>query len=397
MIKKLVIENFKNFEKLNLKLNPLNVLIGANSTGKTNFIRLLSLFKFGATSQWIDRVNGMGGYQSFSHNYNGKPVKIDIELNTIENMLRTDNNKVYTTIEDVFYKYIIDLKGLAFKGIKSEILYRNGRIVLSSDEKFFLDTSNKKFDFDFENQENSSKEFHLDKNELLVTQINEHIRVFSGLLGYFKSFRFYKEFDVNLASDMRKVQMVKNTIDLNIRGTNLTNVLHTIYSDYSTMWDQIENVLKSTFKDFKRLVFSSTSGDGQIDLKWEAKNKSPISSYFLSDGQLKLLCLLAILYNPTNNSVIYIDEPELYLHPYLHVVVGELIKEASNRNQLFVATHSPQLLNALQPEDILILNSSNGLSTTTIDTLVDKEHITKWLEDYNLGELWGMGEIGGKS
>lgn len=115
----------------------------------------------------------------------------------------------------------------------------------------------------------------------------------------------------------------------------------------------------------------------------------------LSDGTLRYLCLLAILCHPNPGPLICIEEPELGLHPDVIPTLAELLKEASQRTQLIVTTHSDILIDALtdDPECILIANRSlqNG---TTLERL-DEEKLRPWLEKYRLGQLWTRGEIGG--
>lgn len=114
----------------------------------------------------------------------------------------------------------------------------------------------------------------------------------------------------------------------------------------------------------------------------------------LSDGTLRYLCLLAILCDPKPPPLICIEEPEIGLHPDLIHVLADLLKEASERTQLIVTTHSDILVDALTetPEAILVCEKVDN--TTTIRRL-DKESLAHWLKDYSLGELWTRGHLGG--
>ncbi|WP_438945728.1 AAA family ATPase, partial [Sediminibacterium sp.] len=114
----------------------------------------------------------------------------------------------------------------------------------------------------------------------------------------------------------------------------------------------------------------------------------------LSDGTLRYLCLLAILCHPTPPPLICIEEPELGLHPDVLPTLAELLKEASERCQLIVTTHSDVLIDAMsdQPESVLVSEKSNaGTSLTRLNA----ENLKPWLEKYRLGQLWTRGEIGG--
>lgn len=114
----------------------------------------------------------------------------------------------------------------------------------------------------------------------------------------------------------------------------------------------------------------------------------------LSDGTLRYLCLLAVLCHPNPGAVVCIEEPELGLHPDVLPTLAALLKEASERTQLIVTTHSDVLVDALTdtPEAIMVAERSE--SGTTLERL-SAEKLKPWLEKYRLGELWTRGEIGG--
>lgn len=114
----------------------------------------------------------------------------------------------------------------------------------------------------------------------------------------------------------------------------------------------------------------------------------------LSDGTLRYLCLLAILCHPTPPPLVCIEEPELGLHPDVLPTLADLMKEASERCQLIVTTHSDVLVDALtdQPESVLVAEKTEQGTTLT---RLDAEKLRPWLEEYRLGRLWTRGEIGG--
>lgn len=114
----------------------------------------------------------------------------------------------------------------------------------------------------------------------------------------------------------------------------------------------------------------------------------------LSDGTLRYLCLLAILYDPTPPPLICIDEPELGLHPDLINNIAEALRFASERTQLVVTTHSADLVDAFtdDPETVLVCEKVNGCSNVR---RLDAQQLKPWLDEYRLGALWTSGEIGG--
>jgi len=120
----------------------------------------------------------------------------------------------------------------------------------------------------------------------------------------------------------------------------------------------------------------------------------PIPATRLSDGTLRYLCLLAILCHPEPPPLVCIEEPELGLHPDILPTLAGLMREASERCQLIVTTHSDVLVDAMtdSPESVLVCEKNNG--ATQLRRL-SAEGLKPWLERYRLGELWTRGEIGG--
>lgn len=119
-----------------------------------------------------------------------------------------------------------------------------------------------------------------------------------------------------------------------------------------------------------------------------------ISATRLSDGTLRFLCLLAILCDPEPPPLICIEEPELGLHPDILPTVADLLKEASQRTQLIVTTHSDMLVDAMTdcPESVVVCEKHEGKTEMTRLAASD---LAVWLEKYRLGQLWIQGQLGG--
>ena len=114
----------------------------------------------------------------------------------------------------------------------------------------------------------------------------------------------------------------------------------------------------------------------------------------LSDGTLRFLCMLSILCHPNPPPLVCIEEPELGLHPDVLPVLSDLLREASQRCQLIVTTHSDMLVDTLTdtPESVVVCEKHDG--KTEMHRL-DKADLTEWLNRYSLGDLWTRGDLGG--
>lgn len=118
------------------------------------------------------------------------------------------------------------------------------------------------------------------------------------------------------------------------------------------------------------------------------------SAHRAAGGTLRYLCLLAVLCHPNPPKMVCIEEPEIGLHPDVLPTLAELLKEASERTQLVVTTHSEVLVDAMsdRPEAVLVAEKGEGGTTLT---RLDGEDLKPWLEKYRLGQLWTRGQIGG--
>ena len=108
---------------------------------------------------------------------------------------------------------------------------------------------------------------------------------------------------------------------------------------------------------------------------------------------LRFLWLVALLYSSGLPSVTLIDEPEVSLHPELLALLATCLRDASKRTQLIVATHSERLIRHLEPEDVVVLDSENGITTAT---RLNRENLASWMKEYTLDQLWEQGVLGGR-
>nr|WP_242465194.1 AAA family ATPase [Rhodospirillum rubrum] len=158
--------------------------------------------------------------------------------------------------------------------------------------------------------------------------------------------------------------------------------------------------LKKRFLEALRLLYEGiddygvTIEGGTSQIFFHEGGRFTIPATRLSDGTLRYLCLLAILLDPAPPPLLCIEEPELGLHPDILPTLADLLKEASERTQVIVTTHSDGLVDAMtdRPEAVLIAEKNE---TGTTLTRLDGETLKPWLAKYRLGELWIRGGIGG--
>ena len=131
-------------------------------------------------------------------------------------------------------------------------------------------------------------------------------------------------------------------------------------------------------------------------LNWRERNSDQVFSVSqASDGMLRVISLVTLLLQPDQDlpDVLILDEPELGLHPYAINIVGGLIRAASTKIQVIVATQSTALVDCFEPEDIVVVEREGRSSTFR---QLNAEDLKEWLEDYSLSELWEKNVLGGR-
>ena len=152
------------------------------------------------------------------------------------------------------------------------------------------------------------------------------------------------------------------------------------------------HLLKRFLPRFDRMSTLVSGNTVQFFLH-ETGLSTPISAARLSDGTLRFIAILATLLTPNPPALVCIEEPELGLHPDALAIIAELLVEASNRMQVIVTTHSDALVSALTNHPDAIVACEKPNLNTTLRRL-DPERLQNWLREYQLGDLWRMGEIG---
>jgi predicted ATPase len=173
-------------------------------------------------------------------------------------------------------------------------------------------------------------------------------------------FAFYPGFDVGRQSAIRaKPSEIRPVTILSGSGENLGTVLHEIQTraEYRNAADEIQESLRAAYPSFDG-VFAETSYElpPKVLLRIRERGmRRKLEAWELSDGMLRFLCLAAALLNPAPAAFIAVDEPEVGLHPRLLPLVADMVKTASERTQVLVTTHSPDLLNCFDIDDVAVM------------------------------------------
>ena len=138
------------------------------------------------------------------------------------------------------------------------------------------------------------------------------------------------------------------------------------------------------FDDFL-LEPEKKGGNEILRLQWRQKGGSfPFQPWQFSDGTIRFICLATALLQPAPPSTIVIDEPELGLHPVALEALAALIHETSQQTQLILSTQSAPLLDHFEPEQVVVVDRSEGAS---VFHRLEREALEHWIADYSLGQL----------
>jgi len=210
----------------------------------------------------------------------------------------------------------------------------------------------------------------------------------------YSKIRLYREWNWGRSTPPRRPQGTDLPADfLEEDARNLGLVLNNL-EHKGEVWGLLLDKLKQFHGPFRDISTKIEGGTVQIFLHEDGLHQ-PIPATRLSDGTLRYLSLLSILCHPSPPPLVCIEEPELGLHPDILATLAELLVDASHRTQLIVTTQSDILVDAMAetPDAILVCEKYDG---STAMKRLKKEDLSDWLEKYALGELWRMGEIGGK-
>ncbi|HWF06014.1 MAG TPA: AAA family ATPase, partial [Candidatus Angelobacter sp.] len=206
---------------------------------------------------------------------------------------------------------------------------------------------------------------------------------------------FYHVLNVDPRSPVRLPQPMQPATLPGRNGEELVSCLFYLRETERHRFDAIEDSLRAAFPRFDRLDFPPVAA-GTLALAWREKGFSkPLYMHQLSEGTLRFLWLATLLQSPGLTALTLLDEPEVSLHPELLSLLADLLREASKRTQLMVATHSDRLIRFLEPEEVLLMNSTDdGMSSVN---WASELNLGEWLKEYSLDELWRNGRIGARA
>lgn len=408
MIKNIILENFfsfgRDFQEIELN-DGINVLVGINGSGKSNFIRAIELLKKAASENGFEETfqkkwSGFSGVKNLSKDAKDNIyLSFDLSSTVIKN-LGSQINPFNNPSKTINYNIDISPSGKTSFKLK-EILLDNHNDLQDLFTPYLETNSENEFVQLFYKNTNNQVEGHeypkkaLKNNALFISQISDPERfvVLSLVQKAIKSISLYSNFDTTFNSPIRNLNSYQSETKLRSDGSNLVSLLQKIKNNHTLEFEKIEEAFAQINPHFKSIDFDYLGSKFQLVIREKNLSKT-ITAEHISDGTLRFLLLLSILYNPERGNLICLDEPETGLHPDMIRTIAKAIKYAASQGtQVILATHSPQLLNHFEVDDVLIFEK-NEHNETVVSTK-DEDDFENWNDHYSTGKLWLDGKLGG--
>lgn len=371
-------------------LQKLNVIIGANGSGKSNLLEAIALLK--STPQELVRPIRTGGSVKDWIWKDG--LNKDIPVAGIEVVV--DKGKKQHIRQNLRYRFDFTETGKRFDIVDEKLEYETA-IAGKERPLFFYKYErgtpilNVKIKDNWNPRTLRKETIDPEKSILAQRYDPDTYLEISYLADSFKEIKIYRDWAFGPFSPIRQSQKIDSMGQhLAEDMSNLINILSKLKKDNIARGKFIE-YLRAAYEGIEDCDFEIAGGSAEIYVR---EGNITIPATRLSDGTLRLLCLLAVLCDPVPPPLICIDEPELGLHPDLVNMMADALRYATERTQVIVTTHSVGLVDAFTdtPEAIVVCEKNDGC--TQLRRLVPAE-LEAWLKDYELGQLWSRGHIGG--
>ena len=363
-LKEIKISGYKSLgtdtQPISLKMDTLNIIIGANGAGKSNFIsffQMLANMMTGALQIYV----GKNGTSESLLQFGSKRTKMISASLVFENKIFTDT-----------YEFSL------VKAVNDTLIFAEE--IISDGKNTFELSSGQKESFLLTDQATHASE-----------------RAVKAILSGCKTFQFH---DTSSEAHIRNAANIDNNRSLMSDGGNVAAYLYMLKKNHVQYYNRIVDHVRYVMPSFYDFFLEPQMLNPQwIKLQWVEKGNSEyvFGPEHFSDGTLRFIALATLFLQPPKllPQVIFVDEPELGLHPQAVDVLASMVKKATESTQVIMATQSPRLLDSFDYKDIIVAEKDRETGCTMLDRL-DEDEVKVWLEDYSLSQIWDKNIIGGQ-
>lgn len=364
-LKRLTLKGFKSIEIMDLELGAINILIGANGAGKSNFISFFKMINEMMPERFQRYIGTSGRAQALLHY--GPKITPQIEANL---EFETENGTDTYSIR-------------LFHAAGDTLIFAEESLSFSQPDW----TSPRLDNLGAGHQETK-----------INAKAQEGIPTAKTLKYLLDRCRVYHFHDTSATSAVRQSSYIDNNRWLMPDAGNLAAMLLSFREDYSFAYDRIIGTIRLIAPFFHDFVLEPDASRS-VMLNWSENGSDNVfGPHQLSDGTLRAICLITLLLQPEDKlpELIVVDEPELGLHPYALNVIADLFNHASLYTQIIVSTQSTAFLDNFEPEDIITVDRTERDSRFQSQfQRLDLSTLQIWLDDYSLSEIWEKNIIGG--
>jgi predicted ATPase len=388
-IESIRLENFKAFKDVEMKNIPsFCVIVGANGSGKSTIFNVFAFLRdamSGTVNSALAKLGGSRGFDEVRSRNSSGPIIIELKF-------RDKPSGPLTT----YFLQINENNGRGF--VEREILkYRRGR---TGQPWHFLDFENgtgtavtNELDNVTNEKDLKREQQSLKSNDILAIKGLAQFEKFPAIVALGNLIENWHLSDFHI-SKARSEQEAGFAEHLSREGENLSLVIEYLFNNHRKIFSKILQLLQKRVPGISN-VESKTTEEGRVLLKFQdGAFEDPFLARYVSDGTIKMLAYLTLLYDPTPHPLLCVEEPENQLYPKLLWELAEEFRSYSNRGgQVFVSTHSPDFLNATELKEVFWLEKTNGY--TQVKRAQDDEQISAYMKDGDqMGYLWKQGFFG---
>ncbi len=379
-VRNIKIKGFRRLNDIEITMRPLMVIIGANGVGKSSLLDAVSLLSASAAGALNRTLNDMGGVADVITRGRSETLNLSASM----------EDPGYEPLE---YCLHIEPKGQAYS-ISQEMLTQLRPGFQDPFKHIESDYGDIRY-FDVETDRLVRPEWEHNSLETSLSQVPKMFRRPEELRRVLNSVIQYHVLDVSKRAPIKLPQQMKPADLPGSDGEDLISFLYNLRESDHDRYELVEDTLRTAFPGFESLNFPPVAA-GMLSMTWKEKQfRSPLYMHQMSEGTLRFLWLVALLQSPGLSTITMIDEPEVSLHPEMLSLIADLMREASKRTQVIIATHSDNFIRFLDSKEVIVMDiDEDGFTTAEWADDLDIEH---WLKEYSLDELWRMGRIGGRS
>jgi predicted ATPase len=390
MIKSIHIKNYRSLRDVNVEPGLINVFVGPNASGKSNFLDALRFLTHMANVGLVKTFADRGGFAEVF--WKGETTETSIEFD-IQFEMPLPEGQARTG-----GRYVLIIEG-SQRGL---ITVKRESLLLKQDAGGFVNI------IDMQSGHGTAK--HLDGSKAFDSPGNPagsvlEFNVPNWIGTSFKTLVAQWHFYTLIPLAMKQIKPFTRANFLTEHGDNLIEFLTTLKTAHSESFRQIEQVVKDTFPGLEALAPEPNQA-GQVFLRSRERFlKTPVSVWNMAEGELAFIAFAALILSPpeAGSMLTCVEEPENHLHPRLLETLIELLRQTESRliaegqgpSQVFVTTHSPYVVDRLKLDELIVVEKTKG--ETHYSRPQDKAELRALIsrEEQGLGELWFSGALGG--